>query len=406
MKKVVKIEKLDNFGRGMSYYDGKPLFVENAIDGEVVECTIENEYKKNYEGICKKVIEQSNKRCTVKCPYYKDCGGCNIMHLNYKNQLDFKYEKVKALLKKFANINEELIEEIIPSINEGYRNKVTLKVNKGIGFYKRRTYDLIEIDNCIVCNTKINEVIKELKGISLKNIDEVIIRCTDKESMLIFKILDDIDNKKYIDRFEKKVDNLIVIKDGISTVLFGKGFISEKLGDYHFKISPTSFFQVNTNGAEKLYNSVLEFADLNGNETVLDLYCGTGTIGTYVSSKAKKVIGIEINSEAVEDANENIKINNVTNVEFICDDVGKRINEYKNIDLVIMDPPRNGLNKKTTDNILKILPKKIVYVSCDPATLARDINNLSDKYLVKKIRLVDMFPNTYHCESITVLERR
>lgn len=403
----VDILKLDNLGRGMTFSNGKPLYIEGALKDEKVKYEITRENSKYIEAVCTEVINKSSDRALIKCPYYSLCGGCNIMHMSYLSQLKFKKEKVAALLKKFAGINEDVIEDILPTVNEGYRNKVTLKVSQKVGFYKRRTYEIVDIDSCLVASNKINEIIKEIKKLRLRNISEVIIRTTYSEEVLVALITT---GKIDIDYFKKnlkdKIDSLVLIKDEKETVLFGKGYITERLNDFYFKVSSLSFFQVNTNGAEKLYNKVLECADLNNVENVLDLYCGTGTIGIYLSSKAKKVIGVEINKYAKDNAVENAKINNVSNVEFICGDVGKLAKSFKNIDLVVIDPPRNGLNKNAVANVLKINPKKIVYVSCDPATLARDLNYLKEFYEVKKISMVDMFPNTYHCESITVLERR
>ena len=403
----VDILKLDNLGRGMAFLNDKPLYIEGALKDEKVKYEITRENSKYIEAVCTEVINKNSDRTLVKCPYYSLCGGCNIMHMSYPSQLKFKKEKVTALLKKFAGINEDVIEDISSTINEGYRNKVTLKVSQKVGFYKRRTYEIVDIDSCLVASNKINEVIKEIKKLRLRNISEVIIRTTYSGEVLVALITT---GKIDIDYFKKnlkdKIDSLVLIKDEKEIVLFGKGYITERLNDFYFKVSPLSFFQVNTNGAEKLYNKVLEYADLNNVENVLDLYCGTGTIGIYLSSKAKKVIGVEINKYAKDNAVENAKINNVSNVEFICGDVGKLAKSFKNIDLVVIDPPRNGLNKNAVANVLKINPKKIVYVSCDPATLARDLNYLKEFYEVKKISMVDMFPNTYHCESVTVLERR
>ena len=224
--------------------------------------------------------------------------------------------------------------------------------------------------------------------------------------MVIIKAISDIDNNYYENNLKDYTDSLIVIKDGICNVIFGKGYITEKIGEYHYKIAPLSFFQVNINGAEKLYNVIKEYAQLTGAESVLDLYCGTGTIGIYLSGQAKKVIGIEINHNAVECALDNVKLNGLNNVDFICKDVSKNIDDYQNIDLIVVDPPRAGLKRKAIDNILKIKPNKIIYVSCNPSTLARDLNTLKNEYNVANITLVDMFPNTYHVECVCLLNLR
>lgn len=406
MKEIFNIEKLDHFGRGVSRINDKVLFIENALDHEIVEAEILVDKKKIAEGKTCGLIEVSNERKESECPYYLDCGGCNIMHMKYRKQLDFKISKVRELLEKFAGVERKKIKDIVSSSEFEYRNKVTLKVREKLGFYKSRTYELIAIDKCLVCSHKINEIIDKLNILKLTGIDEVVIRSTYKdESMIIFKVNDNIDDSYYIRNLEGVTDNLIILKDGVYKVLFGKGFITEKLGDYYFKISPGSFFQVNTNQALKLYNLVSDYAKLSGREKVLDLYCGTGTIGIFLSRFANQVVGIEINKDAVDDAMENKKINGINNIEFVCRDINKVIDEYKNIDVVVVDPPRSGLNKKAIDNIFKINAKKIIYISCDPVTLARDINILKSNYGVEEVSLVDMFPNTYHVESVALLNR-
>ena len=276
-----------------------------------------------------------------------------------------------------------------------------------MGFYKKKTYELVYIDKCIIALPEINKIIKRLNSLKLDGIEEIIIRSTLKnETMVIIKAISDIDNNYYENNLKDYTDSLIVIKDGICNVIFGKGYITEKIGEYHYKIAPLSFFQVNINGAEKLYNVIKEYAQLTGAESVLDLYCGTGTIGIYLSGQAKKVIGIEINHNAVECALDNVKLNGLNNVDFICKDVSKNIDDYQNIDLIVVDPPRAGLKRKAIDNILKIKPNKIIYVSCNPSTLARDLNTLKNEYNVANITLVDMFPNTYHVECVCLLNLR
>ena len=209
----------------------------------------------------------------------------------------------------------------------------------------------------------------------------------------------------YIDNLDI-CDNIVVSNYKSVKAIKGNDFFIDSIGDYLFRVSYNSFFQVNKSGVKLLYDKVAEYAGLTKKENVLDLYCGTGTIGIYLSKNAKKVIGVEINQNAVNDANYNKELNNIDNIEFICKDVSLIKEKYKNIDLVVVDPPRSGLKGESIYNVLDINPKKIIYVSCDPITLARDLKILKTKYNVKDVTLVDMFPNTYHCESITVLEKR
>ena len=407
MKEEFKIYRLDNFGRGISYYNGRVIFVDGALDGETVEAEVKEIKKNTFEAETLKVIEESEDRVEPRCPYYKECGGCNIMHMSYQKQLSFKEEKVRYLLKKFADVDPVKVQPIIPTTQFGYRNKVTLKVREKIGFYKKKTYDIVPVFSCQVASPKINEIMQDLDTIELKNIDEIVIKATTQgETMIVFKATDEVDEDYLISKLQFITDTLIVVYDGVPKLLSGKGYIKEKVGNYFFKISTLSFFQVNTLGAERLYNKVKEYGSLQTNERVLDLYCGTGTIGIYLSDACKDVNGLEINGEAVLDAQDNIEINRVVNVKVEQKDVSKVIDNYENIELVVVDPPRSGLSKKALNNILEINPNRIVYVSCDPATLSRDINLLKEDYEVKEITPVDMFPNTYHVECVCLLMKK
>lgn len=407
MQNTFEIESLDNFGRGISHINGKVIFIENALPNENVLVNFTLEKRNMLEGYCSAIIRKSPDRVKPSCPYYDDCGGCNIMHLNYLKQLEFKKEKVSNLLNKFSNIKDK-VKEIIPSTPFSYRNKITLKVRKKVGLYKRKSYEIVDIDRCIIASDKINDIISKIKKLSFKGIEEIIIRSNYKDdSMIILKTKENIDIDYYKDEFKKITDSFIVSHNDKETVVFGEGYIIEKIDDFYFRISPSAFFQVNTVEACKLYKKVKEYANLNKDDTLIDLYCGTGTIGTFLSKDANRVIGIEINKDAIKDANYNKKLNSVNNIEFICKNVDLIDKDnYKGVSCVIIDPPRSGLSKKSLSNVLSIMPKKIVYVSCDPATLARDLNALKNEYEVKEITLVDMFPNTYHVETICCLLRK
>jgi 23S rRNA (uracil1939-C5)-methyltransferase len=407
MKEEFKIYRLDNFGRGISYYNGRIIFIDNAIDEENIEAEVKEIKKNTYEAETTRVIDKSIYRVEPRCPFYKDCGGCNIMHMSYQKQLWFKEAKVKYLLKKFADIENNIIKPIIATNQYGYRNKVTLKVREKIGFYKKKSYEIVPIYSCQVALPSINEIINEISNIDFINVEEIIIKSTlEGETMIILKTVGEVDEDYYIEKLEPLTDNIVVIKDGISKVLYGKGYITERLGNYYYKISSLSFFQVNTDGAKKLYDKVKEYGSLQVNERVLDLYCGTGTIGIYLSDKAKDVTGLEINGEAVKDAQDNIELNKVINVKVEQKDVSKVIDKYENIELVVVDPPRSGLSKKALSNILEVNPNRLVYVSCDPATLSRDLNLLKDTYELKEVTPLDMFPNTYHVECVCLLMKK
>lgn len=386
----VEIISLDHFGRGIAKKD-KPIFIDNALVGEIVVIEIIKDKKKYSEGKVIKYIKKSPLRVKSDCPYYEKCGGCDLLHLGYKEQLKYKENKVTEVIQKFGNVGD--INAIVPTVQYNYRNKVTLHVNRKLGYYQKKSYDLIFIDNCLIADSKINNIIKKLNNIDLNTITKIVIRVTSNESMLIvekgiidIKLFDDIDT---------------IIVD--NKVLKGKGYIIEEINNLKFVISPNSFFQVNRLGMINIYDQVLKYVDNDTN--VLDLYCGTGTIGIYLAHKVKHVLGVEINESAIKDALKNKEINHLNNVDFKLGDVGSVLNENNfKADIIIVDPSRSGLDNLTIKNIINIKPNKLIYVSCDPVTLARDLKLLSKDYDVVEITPFDMFSNTYHVECVCVLE--
>jgi len=408
MKNIVKIVGLDHYGRGIARLDDKTVFIDNTLIDEEVEIDIIKN-KKNYsEAIVKKYIKTSNDRIIPKCPYYEECGGCNIMHMEYTSQLKFKENKVKEVLKKFADIDKSIVKSVIPTKELNYRNKITLQVKEKIGLYKKTSYELINIDECLICNNKINKIIKKLNKINLDGTNQVIIKMSEykEDVMIILSLNKAIDEAKIISELKDSCTSIITKYNDKFRTLYGTEYITEKIGKYLFRISADSFFQVNNEGMYKLYEIVKKYIKLDKKNSILDLYCGTGTIGIYLSDNCNSVTGIEINKYAINDAIKNKKINNITNVDFICDDVSKVIDKYKNIDAIIIDPPRNGLNNEIITNILNTNPKKIVYVSCDPITLARDLKQFKELFTVEVIIPVEMFANTYHIECVAVLNRK
>ena len=383
---LIECEKLDHFGRGISRINGKPLFVPNLLPTEKALVKITQDKKKFSVGEIIELKEKSKDRICSKCPY-ETCG-CALKNMKYEKTLMYKKENVKDVLRKFGNITIDEI-EIVPSKNiYNYRNKITLKVDHGkIGYYKNNTNELIEIDKCYLATEKINKIISKLKKENLENVREIIIKDM-KQLMLIIKGEMNIDNlKKYCDS--------IYINDKL---VFGAEKILNQIGDYNFYVSKDSFFQVNNYIATELYFKVLEYC--KGGKNLLDLYCGTGTISLFLSKYFDHVTGVEINKEAVKCANENKKINNITNVDFICKDANKI---KKSVDTIVLDPARSGITEEGVKNIFRIKPKKIVYVSCNPITLATNLKELSKSYKLKEIFLFDMFPWTYHVECVCLL---
>lgn len=400
-----KILRLNNEGEGVGIIDNIVTFVKGALKDEVVKVKIDEIYKNYAKASIIEIVEKSIDRRIPICPYFDYCGGCNLMHMDYNDQLKFKKEKIESIFKKICNMDITL--SSINSYNTlNYRNKVVFKVKDDkIGFYKSKTNEIIDINECIISDKKINEVLLKLREFIKENTDhkitEVMIRvCNDEIMISINKLNDD-----YKDEFIKLFNYVSSIYIN-NELVHGVNSLNQKLNNLVFDVSAKSFFQVNPVTAENLYNKVLSF--INNSDTIVDLYSGTGTITMLLSKKARRVIGIEVVKDAVIDAKNNLLLNNIDNVEFICDKVENKIDTLKdlNVDTLVMDPPRSGSDKKTLKSILEIEPKSIIYISCNPVTLARDINTLKENYEIKDISAFDMFPQTYHVETVCVLERR
>lgn len=402
MDKVYRITKLDHFGRGIINVEDKTTFVENAYVGD--EVTIEIiKSKKNFSNAkVKKYIKYSKLRKDEYCKYCNCCGGCNILELLYEEQLRFKEEKVKNIISKY--LKEDIkINRIIYDKDLNYRNKITLHVsNKRVGMYKKGSNDIVEISNCSLVSNKINELIERLRIFISKNpnnLKEIIIKDTYySESMLVFK--GDISSEIVLNEFND-IESIF-----INDLCLKSKFIKNKIGEYDFYLSKDSFFQVNRFNTVNLYNEVLRLIKGKNINNVLDLYCGVGSIGIYVSKHVKTVVGVEVVEDAIEAALENKKLNNITNISFKCCKVEECVNEFGDIDLIIVDPPRSGLSKLVIDSILKINPKYVIYVSCDIMTMMRDLNELASIYRVDEFTPVDMFPNTFHVECVSLLCRK
>lgn len=433
-------------GEGIAKIDGYPIFIEGAILGEKVKVLIVKA-KKNYAyGKLLEVIEASEERIEPKCKVYKRCGGCTVQHMNYKKQLDYKFERVKDCISKIGGLDSSLVEYPIGMEEpERYRNKVQLPVGvvKGelsIGFYAPRSHNIINLETCLIQDkvadkvaditrkwmTKYNISAASIDGVFNKNglIRHVMIRkgFTTNEVMVVLvstkKSVPNIENfieeiknniegiKSIILNVNKENTNVILGQECIT--LWGKDTITDYIDNFKFNISPLSFFQVNPVQTEKLYSKALEYAGLTGEETVFDAYCGTGTITLFLSQKAKKVYGVEIIEPAIINARENAKINNIDNAEFFVGKSEEIIPELieKGIvpEVIVVDPPRKGCDIKLLEAIGKAKPKRVVYVSCDPSTLARDLKILEEKgYKTEKVQPVDMFPHTSHIENVTSL---
>ena len=387
----------------------------------------------------------SNNKSGVKsgnCPLYKKCGGCQLQNLTYEQQLRYKQVKCIRLLGKFCRVGE-----IIGMENPyHYRNKVqaafALDRHSNIisGVYQSSSHKIVPVTVCMTEDEKADEIIgtirRLLKNFKLRPYNEdtgrgflrhVLVKRGFKSGQIMVVLVTgtrDFPKKKdfvatllkihpEITTVVQNVNNqkTSMVLGNRSEVLFGDGYITEQLGDFSFRISPKAFYQINPIQTEVLYNTTLEFAGLTGKETVIDAYCGTGTIGIFASPKAKKVVGVELNPDAVKDARVNAKLNSAENTEFYNADAGEFLADAavsnEKYDVVIMDPPRSGSTVKFLKSVVKLAPKTVVYVSCNPETLARDLMFLvRNGYKVKKIQPVDMFPHTNHVETVVLLSHK
>ncbi|MCY6354531.1 23S rRNA (uracil(1939)-C(5))-methyltransferase RlmD [Clostridium sp. ZS2-4] len=471
MEKVIPVEKNKEYdveisglgyeGEGVAKIDNYTIFIHGAMLGEKVRVKIVKVKKSFAFGKLIEILEASKDRREPVCSIYKRCGGCSLQHLYYEAQLEFKKNRVRDVLERIGKLqisNQLLVTSNQEKDNEGvilhnttgmkepyrYRNKVQLPVGKEngdikIGFYAPRSHDIIDMQTCHIQDETADKVVKFTKEWMKKyNINayneeknsglvrhimirrgfktnEVMVVIVTKEKKLPHKdefiklISENIDGiTSIVQNINPKKTNVILGEECIT--LYGRDFISDYINEFKFNISPLSFFQVNPVQTEVLYNKALEYADLSGNEVVFDAYCGTGTISLFLSKNAKKVYGVEIVPQAIENAKINAEQNNVDNVEF---QVGKSeevipqlIKNGVKADVVVVDPPRKGCDKVLLEAIAKMGPDRIVYVSCDASTLARDLGILEELgYKTKEVQPVDMFPQTGHVETVTWLRK-
>ena len=399
----VTIENLDDFGRGIAHINNKVVFVENALPEEEVEIEIIKDKKSFSEAKVTKYLKFSKNRVESICPYFDACGGCNLLHLEFLNTLIFKQNKIKNLLKKHKlNYDKEL--EIFKNDNPiYYRNKVSLKIENGhLGYYEENTHKLLEIKECLMAKRSINEVIKNYKLLHLENA-KLNIRSNYNDEILI---IIEANAKEYnieLAKLKEKIKLVGIIYN--NKTIYGENFFYERVNGKLFKVSYNSFFQINENITSKLFTLIEN--NLDKDSIVLDLYSGVGTLGIVASSKAKTVYSIEIIKNAVLNGITNAKLNQKTNIKFMLGDVAKLVDKVNlAFDTIIVDPPRKGLDKKTREFILKKLPTKIIYVSCNPNTLMRDLKELESIYEIRDYKILDMFSYTYHVESFCVLKRK
>lgn len=433
-------------GEGIAKIDDFTIFVPNAIKGEKVKILIVKVLSSHAFGKIVEIINASEKRVEADCGSYKRCGGCNLRHIKYEETLKMKQNAVQSLVNK--TLKEKIkVEETLGMENPyHYRNKAQYPVGMSkegepvIGVFANRSHEIIPNTNCLIQNKRTEEVArfvfefiknnkisvydeKTNKGLVRHIVTKIGIKTNEimciivvngskmpKEQELVNEITKKFPEvKSIVKNINVKNTNVILGRENVQ--LYGNGYIEDKLGEYTFKISPLSFYQVNPVQAEKLYNIGVEGAKITKEDTVFDLYCGIGTISLFMSKYAKKVYGIEIVEEAIEAAKENAKNNEVENTEFIAGDVEKILDDLINKrkvepNVVMVDPPRKGLDNASVENLLKLKARRLVYISCNPATLVRDLAKLEEAYNVEFIKPVDMFPFTSHVECVAVLQLR
>lgn len=391
----VKIDRLDHFGKGITKVNEVVTFVPYTLPNEEVEIEITKTKKKLNEAKSIKIYKESPKRQIPFCPYFGICGGCDLEHMSYEDTLLFKKEKVTNILEKnkldFPEVSIKMTNNI-----KFYRNKVTLKVANGIiGFYESETHNLVSIDKCYIAKEVINSCLEELKTKILAD-GEIVIRTNHNDELLL------VFNGNYNftrDDFSKSLKIIGIVIN--NKTIYGDNFLITNINNALFKYSYDSFFQVNNEVATYIFDYIKN--RVNGG-TILDLYCGVGTLSIMASFNAKKVYGIEIVPNAIKNALINAKMNKRDNVCFMLGDVAKTINKIKDkLDMIIVDPPRRGLDKITLEYLMNSNSKDIIYVSCDPVTLGRDLQVLTKKYDIKEVNAFDMFPYTYHVETIALL---
>lgn len=399
----MKVLRLDHYGRGIVNVNNKVCFVENALKDEEVEINIKKENKKFLLGEARTISNISPERVKPKCKYYGLCGGCNLEHMSLLLQEKFKCEKIENILERTLK-RKVKVEHLVKLNDYNYRNKVVLHVEKEkLGFFERKTNSLIDIDECLLLDFKINDIIKKLRDY-IKNehgIKTITIKLGNKTSEVMLIIEGSVNDHESL----LKLCDVLFINDKCFSK---KDYITSFIGSKKYLVRKNSFFQINYLISTAMYDEIKKHVVSASASNVLDLYCGSGTIGIYISDVVDNVIGVEVVSDAIKSAKENKEINNCKNIEFILGKVEDKIDSISNnnIDTIIVDPPRSGLHKKVINSLEKINPKTIIYVSCDPMTMARDIDLLSNNYELKSVSIYDMFPNTYHVESISLLERK
>jgi 23S rRNA (uracil1939-C5)-methyltransferase len=452
----LKIEKLAFGGAGIARMDNYVIFVNGAIPGDRILVRIQKRKSAFAEAKLLSIVEPSKHRIEPPCPYFEWCGGCTWQNLSYDDQLKYKQDIIAESFKYIAGLEHVHVQPIIASDKPfSYRNKMEFSFSDrrwllpdelnvdhirrdfALGLHIPGTFDkVLQIDKCLLQSEKANQILLFIKEYVVENklqpygirthegfLRFLVIRESSYDSSIMINLVTAYENTKVLKKLAQKlIKRFPTIKSVVNNInsklaqiavgeieilLAGETHIQEKLGRHLFNISANSFFQTNTKQTERLYNKVIEFADLNGNQNVWDLYCGTGAITIFLADQSKEVVGFELVESAVNDARVNAKLHGIENAKFIGGDLLYKLQEMKDKpDVLVTDPPRSGMHAKVVEYIRDLQPAKIVYISCNPSTLARDISILKDVYEIEIIQPVDMFPQTYHIETIVKMKSK
>ncbi len=419
----LEIERLGVNGEGVASLEGFVLFVDGALPGERIRAKIYERRKSFGRASVVEILRRSPHRVEPVCPLFGRCGGCQLMHLAYSEQLKAKRQRVVDALERIGKISGSSVLSCLPSPESlSYRNKIQLPVSQSgkLGLYAQGSHDLIEIERCFIHSHLGERVFKEVQKLvsSKDDFRHVLIKTAvhTNEALVIVvtkgeefpkgfaeKLLNSMPEIKGVVQNINAVPGNVILGPTFKTVA-GQGWIQERLHNLLFKVSPASFFQVNPTQAEKLYSLVLEMCALEGGETVLDAFCGVGTLALILAKNAKEVVGIECVEDAISDAKENAQLNGICNANFICGLAEEKIVTLQKVDVAVLNPPRKGCEPLLLEKLAKLAPKSIVYISCDPATLARDLRFLIDRgYTLDQVQPLDMFPQTAHVECVVKL---
>jgi 23S rRNA (uracil1939-C5)-methyltransferase len=430
----ISIRSLGSSGEGVGAYDGVVGFVEGALPGETVRVRVTTAKKNYFKADLLKVLDPSPDRVTPICPVFGRCGGCQLMHLSYDKQLQVKTSQVEDALQRIGGFADLKISPCTPSPNPlYYRNKIQLPVaysQEGliIGLYARGSHDIIPVEKCYIhCATgekvfdSAQKILREMAKPSRGELRHLLIRTAIHENAVLLVLVttgiekgwlqevaekimsSNPEVKGVVENVNRRTDNVILGTE--YKLISGVATIEETLCGLRFRLSPHAFFQVNTPQVENLYRAAIGMCDLAGNETVVDAYCGVGTMALLAASSARAVVGIEYVADAIRDARYNAELNNIKNAQFEVGAAEDLLKTIPKMDVVLLNPPRKGCDEKLLETVLKKLPRIVVYVSCNPATLARDLKTLSSKYQVEEVKPFDMFPQTSHVETVVKLRR-